>query len=279
MTDSILNSAIQFVRSRWSGQPRFGIILGTGAGDVAEQIRAEATIPYSDIPGFPQSTALGHKGQFVCGSLAGHSIIAMQGRFHLYEGYANEQVRLPIELMRLFGVETLFISNAAGGINPSFQGGQLMVLESHLDMMFRAWPCEPSRVAMHRPLVRADVYDRNLIDASLIHARSENFVLQRGVYAGLLGPNYETRAEYRFLRKVGADVVGMSTVPEVVFASQAGMKVLAFSIVANVANPDVLEPTSGQEVIDAAVVAAPRLCSLVINAMNSQLTVKQPSKV
>jgi purine-nucleoside phosphorylase len=244
-------------------------------------------------------------GQFVCGQLAGQPVFAMQGRFHLYEGYADHQVYLPLALMREMGVSTLFISNAAGGLNPRFQSGELMVLESHLDLMFRSWqipvttkteptalaagsardinnPEEPEASAygsekmnsssdcdqsMGRGNTKADVYDRELIDESLKFARQSDFVLQRGVYAGLLGPNYETRAEYRFLRRIGADVVGMSTVPEVVFAARLGMRVLAFSIVANVAKPDVLERTSGQEIVDAAAVAAPRLRALVENAI------------
>ncbi|MGI9518077.1 MAG: purine-nucleoside phosphorylase [Pirellulaceae bacterium] len=267
ISDQQLEPAVAEVASKWSGRPRFGIILGTGAGKVADNIEVEARIPYRDIPGFPVSTVIGHEGQFVCGKLAGQSLIAMQGRFHLYEGYSDAQVHLPIALMRRLGVEILFISNAAGGVNPRFASGDLMVLASHLDLMFRTWQVPDVPLAAGRPLSLADAYDQHLIDQALNHARSEDFVLHRGVYAGLLGPNYETRAEYRFLRKIGGDVVGMSTVPEVVFAAQMGIRVLAFSIVANVANPDLLEPTSGQEVVDAAAVAAPRLCSLVVNAM------------
>ena len=262
-----LESALNVVRQRWDHHPRFGVILGTGAGQVADNIQVQAAIPYQEIPGFPASTAIGHKGQFVCGTLSGRQVIAMQGRFHLYEGYSDQQVRLPLQLMRSLGVEILFISNAAGGLNPRFESGQLMVLQSHLDLMFRAWQVPDAQVAAGRAVSRADAYDQRLISSSLQFARRQDFVLHRGVYAGLLGPTYETRAEYRLLRRIGADVVGMSTVPEVVFASDLGMRVLAFSIVANVAKPDVLEPTSGQEVVDAAAVAAPRLCSLVVNAM------------
>lgn len=265
--DSKVATARKVLDTKWARQPRFGVILGTGAGEVASQIQTDLEIPYSDIPGFPTSTAVGHKGQFVCGQLDGHDIIAMQGRFHLYEGYTDAQVRLPLELMRAMGVELLFISNAAGGINPMFESGELMVLTSHVDLMFRSWRLPPQQRAVERPHRRADVYDQRLIRQALAHARQNDFVLHRGVYAGLLGPTYETRAEYRFLRKVGADVVGMSTVPEVVFAADLGMTVLAFSIVANVAKPDVLAPTSGQEVVDAAAVAAPRLGSLVVNSI------------
>ncbi len=260
--------AAALISQKWSARPRFGVILGTGAGDVANAIKDRIEIPYAQIPGFPSSTAVGHAGQLVCGRLAGHEIIAMQGRFHLYEGYSDDQVHLPLAVMRQLGVQTLFISNASGGINPKFRSGELMVLSSHLDLMFRPWKVHQQQVACHRPVCLSDVYDRRLLTSSLAHARQQDFVLHEGVYAALTGPAYETRAEYRFLRKVGADVVGMSTVPEVVFAASLGISVLAFSIIANVANPDVLEPTSGQQVVDAAAVAAPRLCSLVINAMN-----------
>jgi purine-nucleoside phosphorylase len=265
-----LQAARQVVRQHWDGRPRCGVILGTGAADVANRIEGAVRIPYSRIPGFPQSTAPGHEGRFVCGQLADHAVIAMQGRFHVYEGYRDLQIALPLQLMRSLGVQLLLISNAAGGLNPAFESGQLMVLESHLDLMFRSWRVAQPKTLAGRPTARADVYDRRLIQRSLKHARREDFVLHRGVYAGMPGPNYETRAEYRFLRRVGADVVGMSTIPEVVFAAQLGMRVLAFSIVANVARPDALEPTSGQQVIDAAAVAAPRLCSLLVNAIGEE---------
>ncbi len=255
------------VLTRHGGEsPRFAIILGTGADAVAAGIQAENVIAYSDIPGFPRSTATGHRGQFVLGTFAGQRVIGMQGRFHLYEGYRVEQIRLPIEVMGALGVRTLLVSNAAGGLNPRFRSGELMVLTSHIDLMFRSWGSSRSHSA-GRPVCRADVYDRPLIAASLEYARRAGFVLQQGVYAGLQGPNYETRAEYRCLRKIGADVVGMSTIPEVVAAAGLGMRVLAFSVVANVANPDQLAATSGEAVVDAAAVAAPPLRELIENAI------------
>jgi purine-nucleoside phosphorylase len=263
----LVDAAVEYVKGKWSSRPRFGIILGTGADEVARQIEAEVAIPYREIPGMPGSTAIGHKGELLCGRLAGQSIVAMRGRFHLYEGYSFDQVRLPVELMATLGVQVLFISNAAGGINPRFSSGDLMILESHIDLMFRKWPGNLADPSCVRGGKRADIYDRELIGLSLQFARSADFVLQRGVYAALAGPNYETRAEYRFLRRIGADVVGMSTVPEVVCAANLGLRVLAFSIVANVASPDVLLPTSGQEVVDAAAVAAPNLCGLIVNSI------------
>ncbi len=244
------------------------MILGTGAGPIAEEIDAQVTIAYRDLPGFPRSTALGHRGQLVCGELANQKIVAMQGRFHLYEGYGASQITVPIQAMRELGVEVLLISNAAGGLNPRFSSGDLMVIESHLDLMFHPWHTISHQAAGVRSPTRVDQYDRRLIEQSLEHARREGFVLQQGVYAGLRGPTYETRAEYRFLRRVGADVVGMSTIPEVVAATNLGLRVWACSIVANLASPDRPVPTSAEDVVQAAQLGASRLSSLVKNAIS-----------
>ncbi|MDG1875066.1 MAG: purine-nucleoside phosphorylase [Mariniblastus sp.] len=265
--DSKIQAATDFVRGHWSRSPRFGIILGTGAGKLAEEIASEIKIPYEDIPGFPQSTALGHKGQLVCGKLADQDVIAMEGRFHLYEGYPVNQATLAIHVMQRMGVEVLFVSNASGGINPKFASGEIMLIESHVDFMYRSSLEMNSPTVSGRPGQLSDAYDRELIEQASSCARQEQFPLHRGVYAGLLGPNYETRAEYRFLRRIGADVVGMSTIPEVTVAGRHGMRVLGMSIITNVAKPDILEATSGQEVIDAAVLAAPHLKAIVVNAI------------
>ena len=247
----------------WDVRPRFGIILGTGAGELAEEIQTEQTIAYQELSHFPASTAIGHKGQFVCGKLDGIHVIAMQGRFHLYEGYPVDQATLPIRVMHQMGVQVLFVSNASGGINPSFRSGDIMLIDSHIDLMCRTSSSMHAGVTRQRPSMRADAYDHSMMKVAKNHARSLGVSLQQGVYAGLLGPNYETRAEYRFLRRIGADVAGMSTIPEVVVAANLGMKVMGMSIVSNVANPDVLVATSGQEVIDAASVAAPYLRQIV----------------
>jgi purine-nucleoside phosphorylase len=267
-----IEEAHQFVASAWPTRPKFGIILGTGAGILGNEISADVAIPYGEIPHFPHSTSIGHKGQLVCGSLNGIPVAAMQGRFHLYEGYDVDQATLPIHMMHAMGVEVLFVSNASGGINPRFKSGEMMLIESHVDFMYQTSRRMTGDVVADRPLLRSDsFYDRELMEQAAQYARKENFMLQRGVYGAMLGPNYETRAEYRFLRKIGADVAGMSTVPEVAVASRCGIRILALSIVSNVANPDVLESTSGQEVIDAAVVAAPRLKGIVLNAMETVL--------
>ncbi len=262
-----IRDGVHFVRSRWNRSPRFGIILGTGAGQVAAEIAAERSIPYGDIPHFPRSTATGHKGQFVCGRLAGADVIAMDGRFHLYEGYPVDQATLAIHVMRELGVEILFVSNASGGINPNFSSGEIMLIESHIDFMYRSTVNLAAPLTCSRPTLRSDAYDKELIEQARRCARTQGFVVHQGVYAAMLGPNYETRAEYRLLKKVGGDVAGMSTVPEVAVAGRYGMRVLGMSIISNVAKPDVLEATSGQEVIDAAAVAAPNLKTIVVNAI------------
>ncbi|MFK7769392.1 MAG: purine-nucleoside phosphorylase [Mariniblastus sp.] len=265
--ESQIQTAFDYLRTRWNKSPRFGIILGTGAGKLAEEIETELTVPYGDVPFFPNSTALGHKGQFVCGKLAGEDVIAMEGRFHLYEGYPVDQATLAIHVMHRMGVEILFVSNASGGINPKFASGEIMLIESHLDFMYRSTPQMTAPVSNDRPTLLSDAYDKNLISQATECARLEGAAIHRGVYAAMLGPNYETRAEYRFLKRVGGDVAGMSTVPEVTVAGRYGMRVLGMSIISNVAKPDVLEATSGQEVIDAAGVAAPLLKAIVVNAI------------
>ena len=260
--------AFRFINQHYDGKPRFGIILGTGSGEIADAIQADVKIPYGDVPHLPTSTAIGHKGQFVCGKLAGRDVIAMQGRFHLYEGYDVDRATLPVHLMAAMGVEKLFISNAAGGVNPNWVVGDVMLINSHIDFMYRCTPRMGRTVdGVGRPAVRSDQYDIGLIKSAMQHARQQDFPLYSGVYAAMLGPNYETRAEYRFLRKIGADVVGMSTVPEVAVASMHGLKVMAMSIVTNVAKPDVLTETSGEDVVDAAAIAAPKLRSIVEDAI------------
>lgn len=253
----------EFIQSTWETKPRFGIILGTGSGQLAEQIEVETAFDYSELPNFPSSTALGHAGRLVCGTLAGQRIIAMQGRFHLYEGYDVDQATLPIHVMQRMGVEVLFVSNAAGGMNPRMASGDIMLIDSHLDLMYRSTMNMTKPTCSGRPTLRSDCYDQELITMAKSIARQEGFPVHHGVYASLLGPNYETRAEYRFLRKMGADVAGMSTVPEVAVASRYGIRVLGMSIVTNIANPDNLEATSGQEVVDAAANAAANLQKIV----------------
>ena len=220
-------------------------------------------LDYSDIPHFPVSTAMGHKGRLVCGRFAGKPIVAMQGRFHLYEGYSYEQLILPTQVLCCLGVNKLLVSNAAGGVNPKFLRGEIMLISSHVDFMFRTSKLiagTSNKSIRDRPQHRSDdCYSEHLMQVAESVGRKNDFMVHRGCYAGMLGPNYETRAEYRMLRRIGGDAAGMSTLPEVTVAAAYGIDVLACSIITNVAKPDVLEPTSGQEVVDAAEVAAPNL--------------------
>ncbi len=263
------NQSANFIREQFASRTRHGIILGTGAGKLGDAIDTELTIDYGDIPNFPRSTVIGHKGQLICGTLAGTPVVAMQGRFHLYEGYPVDSATLPIHMMQRLGVEVLVVSNASGGMNPKMNSGDIMLIESHINLMFRSTPNMYNEPSRGRASHRSDVYDHALMKIAERCARKNGFAVHRGVYAAMLGPNYETRAEYRFLRQIGADVVGMSTVPEVCVAAKYEIRVLGLSVITNVANPDSMEATSGQKVVDAAEIAAPNLKAIVVDALKN----------
>jgi purine-nucleoside phosphorylase len=259
-----VQDATKLVRSRWKGVPRVGLVLGTGLGALAREIDAEAMIPYPEVPFFPRSTVESHKGQLVCGRLAGQSVVAMEGRFHLYEGYSPWQVTFPIRVMKELGCQLLIVSNAAGGLNPLHNKGDLIVIEDHINLMALNPLVGPNddRLGPRFPDL-IEPYTRELQNLALKVARELNIVAHRGVYVGVVGPNLETRAEYRFLRAIGADVVGMSTVPEVLVAVHAGMKVLGFSIVTDMCLPDALHPVRIEEIIAVANEAEAKLRSIV----------------
>lgn len=242
-------------RVRGSQQPQIALILGSGLGGVVEQIDVEKSVPYREIPGFPVSTAIGHKGQLTLGRFAGVPVAVMEGRFHLYEGYAAHLVTRPIELLHALGVRTLIATNAAGGLRPDLQVGDVVVIRDHIDFMGAA-----SRNSSDRPLDRAQTglraeYDSELVQLMLSAVRQAGGRELSGTYIGMTGPNYETRAEYRFLRQFG-DLVGMSTVPEVIAARRLGMRAAGLSVVSNACNPDQLEPTDGAQVVAAVARAA-----------------------
>jgi purine-nucleoside phosphorylase len=260
----------QAIRKQWSGTPKVGIVLGTGLGSLSEQIEAEATIDYGDIPHFPKSTALSHKGQLVCGNLNGVSVMAMEGRLHMYEGYPMKQVTLPIRVMKAMGCEILIVSNAVGGLNSYYRCGDVMVIDDQINLMGdnpliginddRLGPRFPD---MSQP------YDFELIDSAMTVARKEDIQLHRGVLVAVSGPNLETRAEYRFLRAIGADVVGMSTVPEVIVAAHCGLRAVGFSIITDMCFPDSLEPADPHEIVKVANMAEPKLRSIVLGLLAS----------
>ncbi len=253
-SDDWLPAAVNLVRSRTNLVPRIGIILGSGLGAFAAEVEAVATLPYSQIPGFPVSTAIGHKGQLTLGQFAGHPVAVLEGRFHLYEGYSAEQVVRPVQLLRALGVELLIVTNAAGGLHPQWRVGDVVVVQDHVNLM---WTNPASKAGS-----TGSFYDPILAEWALDAARAAGVHAASGVYIGMTGPNYETRAEYRWLRQVG-DLVGMSTVPEVLAARDVGLRVLALSVVSNECNPDALEPTDGAHVVAAVSRAEGRLRSIV----------------
>ena len=263
-----VREATDAIRQEWNGRPRAGIILGTGLGSLAEEIRGEATLDYETIPHFPRSTAVSHAGQLVCGRLAGLPVVAMEGRFHAYEGYSYGQITFPVRVMKALGAGLLVVSNACGGMNPQYARGDIMVIEDHINLMNgnpligvnddSLGPRFPDMIAP---------YDGELIDRALEIARREDFVAHKGVYVAVTGPNLETRAEYRFLRTIGADVVGMSTVPEVIVAVHAGMRVLGLSIVTDMCLPDALKPADINDILATAAEAEPKLRKTVMGIL------------
>jgi purine-nucleoside phosphorylase len=258
-----ITDATDFIRARWRVAPRVGIILGSGLAAVAQAMELDDSIDYDDIPHFLRSTAVGHRGRLLDGRLAGVPIVAMQGRFHCYEGYAAERVTFPIRVMKELGVELLIVSNAAGGLNPTFAAGDLMVIDDHVNLQNRnpLVGAGDDRLGPRFPDMSSP-YDRQLADRALAIAREHDFVCHRGTYIGVLGPNYETRAEIRMLRRWG-DAVGMSTVPEVIVAAHAGLRVLGLSAITNVCSPDLPHTASGDDVVATANAASARLSAIV----------------
>lgn len=268
-TSSTVGRAVEIIRRTWSTVPRAAVVLGTGLGGLTEHIDIEATFAYGYLPEFPVPTAIAHKGQFVCGELASVPVIAMQGRVHHYEGFDFDQITLPVRVAAALGSELLIVSNASGGINPQFRSGDIMVLDDHIDLMGgRNLPRDSMTCAAPRTTSRP-VYDPRLAEIALEVGRRENFACHRGVYVAVTGPNYETRAEYRLMRRIGGDVVGMSTVPEVVAAHRAGMRVLALSAVTNVARPDAPDMVDALEVVDIAEHAEPKLTTIATRLLET----------
>lgn len=245
-----IQQAAEAVRGVWNHRPRVGLILGTGLGGLAAQIEQSSVISYKNIPHFPESTVESHTGQLVCGTLRGVPVVAMEGRFHFYEGYSLEEVTFPVRVMKELGIEILIVTNAAGGMNPHYSLADVIVIEDHINLIGdnplrgrnddRLGPRFPD---MSQP------YDRQLLELAQKSALELGIPSRLGVFVAVAGPNLETRAEYRMLRGMGADLVGMSTVPEVIVAVHAGLRVLGFSIVTDLCLPDALEPADIRQII------------------------------
>jgi purine-nucleoside phosphorylase len=259
-----IQEATKTIRAKWKGTPCAGIILGTGLGGLVEEVQAEASFPYEALPHFPRATAPSHEGRLVCGLLAGKTVVAMVGRFHLYEGYTPQQVTFPVRVMKALGCGTLIISNASGGLNPQFRKGDLMVIEDHIGL-FLENPLRgdnDERLGPRFPDM-CHPYDPELLSRARRVALEEGIACQQGVFVAVPGPNLETRAEYRFLRGIGADAVGMSTVPEVIVAVHGGMRTLGLSIVTDMCLPDALEPVNIPDIIATANAAEKKMRLLV----------------
>lgn len=259
-----MEEAAATIRAVWSGPARAGVILGTGLGGFAGKIDIQATLDYEEIPHFPRSTATSHRGRLVCGQLAGLPIVAMEGRFHRYEGYPLKQITLPVRVMKALGAELLIVTQATGGMNPHYQAGDVMIIEDHINLMNDnpLIGVNDDRLGPRFPDM-CEPYELSLVDVGLEIARREDFVAHRGVMVAVTGPNLETRAEYRFLRMIGADVVGMSTVPEVIVAAHCGLRVFGLAVVTDMCLPDRLEPVDIERIIATANSAEPKLHALI----------------
>ena len=259
-----ITESVEFINQKSNIKPKIAIILGTGLGRLAEDIQEKEIIPYSDIPNFPISTVQGHGGNLVLGKLENKEVVAMQGRFHYYEGYNLKEVTFPVRVMKKLGAEVIIISNAAGGMNRIFKRGDLMLITDHINLFGDNPLIGPNdeELGLRFPDM-SEAYDRKLVELTLKVALEEKIKLHQGIYVGLTGPTLETPAEYRFLIKIGADAVGMSTVPEVIVANHMGMKVLGISCITDLAINGVVVKTGLEEILKAASDAEPIMTKLV----------------
>jgi purine-nucleoside phosphorylase len=266
-----IQEAVAAIRQKTNFQPLYGIILGTGLGQLIKRVKVTMSIPYTHIPHFPEATVESHTGQLIFGELGGKPVVVMQGRFHYYEGYTMQQITLPVRVMKLLGIKKLFISNAAGGLSSEFQLSDLMVLTDHINLL----PENPLRGKNLDELGPRfpdlfQPYDPDLLRQAQGVAQKLAIPLRQGVYASVTGPNLETPAEYRFLRVIGADAVGMSTVPEVLVARHMDLPVFAVSVITDLCTPEALEPVTIQKVLAAAALAEPKLTALIEELVTQQ---------
>ena len=266
-----IDEAMEVVKQRISYIPRIGMILGSGLGELADLVEDADTIAYTDIPNWPMTTVVGHEGRLVIGNLAGQQVMVLQGRTHYYEGYSMGQITLPVRVMQWLGMEYLFVTNAAGALNPSFEPGDVMLITDNITLIAMAG-LNPLRGPNINELGErfpdmSQVYDRQLMTMAREEAATCNISIKEGVYVCLAGPSFETPADLRFLHGIGADAVGMSTIPEVIVARHGNMRVLGFSGIANKANLDGSIITTHEEVLEAGKVIAPKLRKLLFGVL------------
>lgn len=268
MTADPISDCVATVRKTWGETPRVGIVLGTGLGGFVERMQIEAAFERSDLPHFPPATAMSHRGRLVCGRVGAMPIVVMEGRFHIYEGHSLDLITLPVRLMRMLGIELLILTNASGGLNPEFRPGDIVMLTDHMNFMGTNPLIGPNdeRFGPRFPDI-AETYSLRYRELAARVARRASIPLREGVYAAVTGPNYETKAEVRFFRMAGGDVIGMSTVPEALVAAHAGLPVLAFSVVTNECLAPVTVPVRGEDVVAVANAAAVRLQSLLLGVL------------
>ncbi|MFW5985993.1 MAG: purine-nucleoside phosphorylase [Halanaerobiales bacterium] len=260
----LINGSAEFIRGKTDIEPEKGLILGSGLGVLADEIKERIEVPYQEIPDFPVSTVKGHNGQFVVGKLEGVPVVAMQGRFHYYEGYSLQQIILPVRVMKKLGIDTIIITNAAGGINRSFNPGDFMIISDHINLMGDN-PLRGRNLDEFGPRFpdMSEAYDRELIKLAERVAAAQGIIIRKGVYAAMTGPSFETPAEIRYLAGNGADAVGMSTVPEVIAARHLGITVLGISCITNMAAGILPQPLSHEEVIETTERVKPLFTGLV----------------
>jgi purine-nucleoside phosphorylase len=259
-----INETTQFIKNKVTFTGNIGIILGTGLGGMAKDIDADIIIPYGDIPHFPLSTVEFHAGKLIFGKIAGKQVMAMQGRFHRYEGYDFQQITFPVRVMKALGVKTLLVSNASGALNPLYRAGDLMIMDDHINLLGGNPLIGPNddKLGPRFPDM-SEPYSRRLIALAEEVAMANKIKVHRGVYAAVPGPNLETRAEYRYLRIIGADVVGMSTIPEDIVAIHSRMEVLGISVITDEGFPDCLQPANIEKIIKTANQAEPKLTTIM----------------
>jgi purine-nucleoside phosphorylase len=260
--------ALEVIRAASDLRPNYMIILGTGLGQLADEMSIEAEISYDKIPHFPVSTVEGHSGRLLFGTLAGKEVVAMQGRFHYYEGYSMKQIAFPVQVLKSIGVDTLIVSNACGGMNPHYKLGEIMLITDHINLLGDNPLIGPNDDELGpRFPDMSDPYTERLREIAQTVALDKSIPMHQGVYVAVSGPMLETRAEYRFLRLLGADVVGMSTVPEVIAAAHMGMEVLGISAITDECFPDALEPIDIEKIFEAAGMAEPKMTQVIMGVL------------
>lgn len=262
-----INSTVRYIQNIITEEPKVGIILGSGLGDLSNDIEVEISIPYKDIPDFPVSTVVGHSGELIFGKLNGVAVVAMKGRFHFYEGYSMNEVTFPIRVLKRLGIEYLFVSNASGGVNHDFEVGDIMLITDHVNLMPNPLIGPNMDEFGPRFVDMSESYNKVLLSKAKKIARHNNIRVQSGVYAAVSGPTYETLAEYKYIKAIGADAVGMSTVPEVIVARHMDIPVFAISVISDLGVEGKIVEISHNEVIDAAALAAPKMAKIIKELM------------